>query len=299
MQLAEQLEVRTFRLDPHSLTERLGVDPARGRAADGHKGSYGHVLLAAGSRSMSGAGLLSSKAALRGGCGLASWALPDRLVLPLLGRIPELMLLGVGSGAAEDWSDVRPQELAVLAEGKDALVLGPGMGRWTGDSAWLREVWESTECPLVLDADALNMLADAEDFALWPVRKAPVVLTPHPGEMARLAGLSVAEVQRDRIALARSYAQQHQVVLVLKGAGSVVAAPSGAVYLNTTGNPGMATGGTGDVLAGLIGSLLAQGFSAEQAAALGVYTHGEAGDRAAAKRSSPASLIAGDLLDEL
>ncbi|SEB70015.1 NAD(P)H-hydrate dehydratase [Paenibacillus sp. GP183] len=299
VQLAEQLEVRTFRLDPHSLTERLGVDSGRGRAADGHKGTYGHVLLAAGSRSMSGAGLLSSQAALRGGCGLASWALPGQLVLPLLGRVPELMLLGLGGAAAEDWSAVPPQALAEQAEGKDALVLGPGMGRWSGDSAWLRAVWDSTECPLVLDADALNMLADAADFAAWPVRKTPVVLTPHPGEMGRLAGLSVAEVQRDRIALARSYAQQHQVVLVLKGAGSVVAAPSGAVYLNTTGNPGMATGGTGDILAGLIGSLLAQGLSAEQAAALGVYTHGAAGDRAAAKRDSAASLIAGDLLDEL
>jgi hydroxyethylthiazole kinase-like uncharacterized protein yjeF len=297
--LAEQLEIRTFRLDERTLTERLNVQPHQVRAADGHKGTYGHVLLAAGSRLMSGAGLLCSKAALRGGCGIASLALPDRLALSLLGRIPELMLSPIGSEGAEDWSAVQPQEVTALAAGKDALVLGPGMGRWPGDSDWLRSVWEGTHCPLVLDADALNMLAAAENFSSWTVRLAPVILTPHPGEMARLAGVSVAEVQRNRVSLARSYAQQHQVVLVLKGAGTVVAAPDGAVYLNTTGNPGMATGGTGDVLAGLIGSLLAQGYNADQAAALGVYLHGAAGDRAAAKRPSPASLIAGDLIDEL
>jgi hypothetical protein len=181
VQLAEQLGVRTFQLDPRSLTERLGVDPARARSADGHKGTYGHVLLAAGSRSMSGAGLLSGKAALRGGCGLVSWALPEQLVLPVLGRVPELMLLGLGGRDAEDWSAVPPQALAELAEGKDALVLGPGMGRWTGDSAWLRAVWEGTACPLVLDADALNMLAGAGDFAGWPARRTPAVLTISPG----------------------------------------------------------------------------------------------------------------------
>lgn len=122
------------------------------------------------------------------------------------------------------------------------------------------------------------------------------MLTPHPGEMARLTGLSTAEVQRDRIDLARRYAEEHGVTLVLKGARTVVATPDGVVYVNTTGNPGMATGGTGDVLAGVIAGLLAQRLTAEQAAAFGVWLHGAAGDRAAAERSAPASILAGDLL---
>ncbi|KIL40387.1 hypothetical protein SD70_14285 [Gordoniibacillus kamchatkensis] len=155
--------------------------------------------------------------------------------------------------------------------------------------------------PLVLDADALNMLADADDFASWAKRpaSAPAVLTPHPGEMARLLRCTVAEVQRDRIGAASLYAETHGVYVVLKGAGTVIATPQGTVYVNSTGNPGMATGGTGDVLAGIIGSLLAQGWSAEKAAAFGVWWHGLAGDRAAAARIEAASLIAGDIIEHL
>ncbi|MBP1989094.1 NAD(P)H-hydrate dehydratase [Paenibacillus eucommiae] len=297
--LAVKHDIRTFRLDEFLLKQRLAVATNGTRTADAHKGSYGHVLLAAGSRSMSGAGLLSSKAALRGGCGLATWALPEQAARLMPGHLPELMLAALGGAGAAEWSGVQPEELLALAAGKDALVIGPGLGRWEADGSWLRSVWEGTACPLVVDADALNMLADAKDWTSWTQRQAPVILTPHPGEMARLAGISVSDVQRDRVSLARSFASQHGVTLVLKGAGTVVATPEGYVYLNTTGNPGMATGGSGDVLAGLIGSLLAQGFRAEQAAAFGVYSHGAAGDRAAAKRHSPGSLIAGDIIEEL
>jgi len=302
---AARLGVNTFVLNERTLKEVLGAEVPVRRAADTHKGTYGHVLVAAGSRNMSGAGLLAAKAALRAGCGLVTWALPESLVLPLVGRLPEAMLYGMPDAGRGDWSATAPEELAALAGNKKALVIGPGLGRWEGDGAWLRRVWEATDgVPLVVDADALNMIASAgrdgeEALAAWPRRSAPVVLTPHPGEMARLAGLSVSEVQRDRIGLARSFAERHGVTLVLKGARTVVAAADGRVYVNTTGNPGMATGGSGDVLAGVIGSLLAQGLSAVQAAAAGVYMHGAAGDRAAAARASVASLLAGDIIESL
>jgi NAD(P)H-hydrate epimerase len=297
--VADEHGINTFELDENVLKARLGVDPAAKRAPDAHKGTYGHVLVAAGSRPMSGAGLLSATAALRGGCGLVSWALPISVAPALTGRQPELMLAGVEDGGSGDWSAVPAQAVLAHASGKQALVIGPGMGRWDGDSAWLREIWEGCASPLVMDADALNMLANAPDFQDWPRRSAPTILTPHPGEMARLAKLSTTDVQRDRIGLARSFAIQNGVTLVLKGARTVCASPTGDVFINVTGNPGMATAGAGDVLAGLIGSLLAQGFSAEQAAAFGVYRHGAAGDRAAAKRPAPGSLIAGDIIAEL
>ncbi|UVI27578.1 NAD(P)H-hydrate dehydratase [Paenibacillus spongiae] len=296
--LAEEHGIQTYEADESVLVSRLGVDPGKERAADTHKGTYGHVLVAAGSRAMSGAGLLSSAAALRGGCGLVSWAVPDSIIATLGGRPPELMLAGVQDGGG-GWSATDPEELLALSQGKQALVVGPGMGRWKGDSAWLRTIWQRAEIPLVLDADALNMIADAEGFASWPVRQAPTVFTPHPGEMARLSGIPTREVQRNRIDAARQYAAKHKVTLALKGARTVCAEPGGDVYINVTGNAGMATGGAGDVLAGLIGSLLAQGLTGIQAAVTGVYRHGEAGDRAAANRHSPASLIASDIIFEL
>lgn len=297
--LAEEFDVRVTVADEEALAERLGLNVNRKRRTNTHKGTYGHVLAAVGSEVMSGAGILCVKSALRGGCGLATWAVPGSLAPSLIGLVPEAMLAPLPDSQGKGWSGTDPLQLAALAGSRDVLVAGPGMGRWQGDTAWLRTVWQNTGCPLVLDADALNMLADAPDFASWPRRGAPTVLTPHPGEMARLAGLTTAEVQADRIGLAQRFAQEHGITLVLKGARTLTAAANGDVWINVTGNPGMATGGAGDVLAGVIASLLAQGHSAEQAAAFGVYLHGAAGDRAAAARSSAASLIAGDIVEAL
>ncbi len=296
---AAEAGVRTFRIEEPLLSRQLRLGDYRLRRADSHKGTYGHVLVAAGSRSMSGAGLLSAKATLRGGSGLVTWALPDRMAEPMFGRVPEAMLAGLADEQRGDWSAVRAEELVRLAAGKDALLFGPGVGRWKQDTAFLRTLWEKTACPLVLDADALNILADAGDAPAWPKRSAPIVLTPHPGEMARLTGSSVPAVQRDRIETARRYAARVGVTLVLKGARTVIADPGGDVYVNPTGNAGMATGGAGDVLAGIIASLLAQGWRGSDAAALGTYLHGAAGDRAAAGRELPASLTAGDIIGHL
>ncbi|MCC3371580.1 NAD(P)H-hydrate dehydratase [Cohnella sp. REN36] len=298
--LAEEQGVRTYALAERVMREKLGVDPARRREADSHKGTYGHVLVVAGSRPMSGAGLLCARAALRGGCGLVTWAVPDRLVEPLAGRLPEAMIAGLPDEGGGDWSRVSPAAVAALAAGKDALVLGPGIGRWAGDGEWLHALLAALDprLPLVLDADALNIAADAP-AAISELRGRAAVLTPHPGEMARLAGKTIPVIQGDRIEAARAFALRHSVVLALKGARTVVAAPDGAVYVNGTGNAGMATGGSGDVLAGLIGSLLAQGLPPDRAASLGVWLHGAAGDRAAAGRLDAASLIAGDIADAL
>ncbi|MFD1177316.1 NAD(P)H-hydrate dehydratase, partial [Paenibacillus puldeungensis] len=201
-----------------------------------------------------------------------------------------------GTGA---WSEAAVDEVLRLLAARGVLAVGPGLGRFPGEAGFMRALWEGARHPLVVDADALNILAAHDGLAAWSHRDAPTILTPHPGEMARLAGLSTAEVQRDRIGLARRFATQHGVTLVLKGARTVVAAPDGRVFVNVTGHPGMATGGAGDVLTGLIAGLLAQGLDAVQAAALGVYLHGAAGEHAIARRGNPASLLASDIIEAL
>ncbi|MEK4234579.1 NAD(P)H-hydrate dehydratase [Paenibacillus sp. FSL H7-0714] len=296
--LAPESGVQVHLLTPEVLHAHLGVDMARRRSPEGHKGTYGHVLLAAGTLRMSGAGLLSARAALRAGCGLVTWALPQKLLPCIIGSAPELMLADVGGNEDGTWQAGSVSELLKLSKERDVLAIGPGLGRFEADTEWLRNLWEGTDCPLVIDADALNILADA-DYKSWASRRHPVILTPHPGEMARLASITTAEVQRDRISLAMGYAKEHEVTLVLKGAHTVIATPEGQAYVNTTGHPGMGTGGAGDVLTGIISSLLAQGLNEAQAAAFGVYLHGLAGERAARQRNNPAAIIAGDIIEAL
>ena len=302
--LAQEEGVRTYLLDERTIRRRLKLDPAQSRQADTHKGTYGHLLVVAGTLTMSGAGLLCASAALRAGCGLVTWALPSALASQVIGCVPELMLSPVSGSENGGWAEDSAEELVRLFINRDTLAVGPGLGRFPNDSAWLRRIWElssEAKLPLVLDADALNMLADAPDFAGWPRRpdEAPAILTPHPGEMARLTGLTTVQIQQDRLGIAREYAAKHGVYVVLKGAASIVACPDGTAYVNTTGNPGMATGGSGDVLTGIIGSLLAQGWSVEQAAAFGTWKHGLAGDLAAQKRGNMASVIASDIIEQL
>ncbi|WP_248549102.1 NAD(P)H-hydrate dehydratase [Paenibacillus odorifer] len=296
--LALNSGVQVHLLTPEVLHAHLGVDLARRRSPEGHKGTYGHVLLAAGTLRMSGAGLLAARAALRTGCGLVTWALPKKLLPSVIGVVPELMLADVGGSEEGNWEAETASELLKLSEERNVIAVGPGLGRFPGDTDWLRSLWKGSDCPLVIDADALNILADS-DYKSWARRRHSVILTPHPGEMARLANLTTAEVQRDRIGLAMDYAKEHGVTLVLKGAHTVIATPEGQAYVNTTGHPGMGTGGAGDVLTGMISSLLAQGLHATQAAAFGVYLHGLAGEEAARQRNNPAAIIAGDIIEAL
>ncbi len=297
--LCSKFDVNTFLVTDRLLQERFAIELPFMRKADTHKGAFGHVLAVAGSRGMSGAGILTAKAALRSGCGLVTWALPDRLLDSAIGRVPELMLSGIADQGKGEWHADSAAALIALSKGKKAAVVGPGIARFEHDGRWLRSLWDNMEIPMVLDADALNILADDGNFPPRGEDGAPVVLTPHPGEMARLTGLTIDEVQRDRITCAREYALKHRVVLVLKGARTVIATPDGEVFVNPSGNPGMATAGAGDVLAGVIASYLAQGFEPAAAAVSGVFVHGQAGDRAAAARHAMHSLIAGDMIEEL
>jgi NAD(P)H-hydrate epimerase len=267
--------------------------PARPR--DAHKGSFGHLLVIAGSRGKSGAALLASEASMRAGAGLTTLAVPERLQPGLEGQVREVMtaaLPDTGGGVATLGDGT---ELDALLLGRTAVVCGPGLGQAPETRALVAHVVRRTSGRLVLDADALNAVAGTT----WlRARPAPTVVTPHPGEMARLLDTDTTEVQADRLGAARAFAQAEQVVVVLKGAHTIVASPDGGAAISPTGNPGMASGGTGDVLAGIIGAFLAQGLAPFEAAALGVFAHGLAGDVVAARRGE-VGLVAHDLIDEL
>ena len=272
------------------------LEPADGprwlppRRSDTNKGTYGHLLVVAGSRGKSGAAALAGLAALRSGVGLCTVATPADALSDVQGHAPELM--GVALPAAAVLGPTHLDVLLAAAEGKDALVIGPGIPRGQDTHALIGELLLRLEVPVLIDADGLNAIAGAAE--LLRRSHAPVVVTPHPGEMARLAGKSVGEVQADRLGTATGFARAHRVVVVLKGARTVVADPGGQARINPTGNPGMSTGGTGDVLSGMIGAFLAQGLAPADAASVGVLAHGLAGD-AAARAWGRLGLIASDL----
>ncbi|MBI5508112.1 MAG: NAD(P)H-hydrate dehydratase [Deltaproteobacteria bacterium] len=260
------------------------------RPLDAHKGHFGHALVLAGSRTTPGAAVLALQGALRAGAGLVSFAADAATLAAAPARPPEVMLRLRDEGEAVDaW-------LARALAGVTAVVAGPGIRTDAEAKTRLQTLMCSCKVPLVLDADALNLLAATPD--LFATAQAPLVLTPHPKEMARLTGTSVAVVQRDRIAAALQLSSSRRAVVVLKGAGTVVASPEGEVAVIDAGNPGMASGGTGDVLAGIIGGFLAQGLGATVAAELGALVHGVAGDHAA-KRSGQTGLIATDIVSSM
>jgi NAD(P)H-hydrate epimerase len=286
------------------LLEKADAARAYGRRSrDAHKGTFGHVLVVAGSVGKSGAAILAAVGALRAGAGLVTVATPaPALPLVAAGR-PEIMTepLPVGGNGGLD-RDALTRALD-LAEDKDAVVLGPGLGQDAATRDFVRAFVERCTAPLVIDADGLNALAAegaADRSAARPLlkRAAPTVVTPHPGEMARLLGSEAGEVQRRRLGAARELAAQSGAVVVLKGYRTIVADSGGRAAVNPTGNPGMATGGTGDVLSGIIGALLARGRDSWIAATAGVYVHGLAGDLAAG-RLGEESLLAGDVIDAL
>jgi NAD(P)H-hydrate epimerase len=208
----------------------------------------------------------------------------------------ELMTLALPANRAESLSVEALRPALNFAQDKSAVAIGPGLSQNAGTKTFVREFISRCDRPMVIDADALNALAGR----LSPLdhKKSPCILTPHPGEMARLCRCETAEVQKNREAMAARFAQDHGCVVVLKGHRTVIAGPEGDVFVNPTGNSGMATGGTGDVLTGILSGLLAQGVAALDAARLGVYAHGLAGDLAAAERTERA-LIAGDVIEKL
>jgi NAD(P)H-hydrate epimerase len=265
------------------------------RAADAHKGDFGRVVVVAGSTGKSGAAVLCAQGALRAGAGLVTVAAPRSCQAIIAGHAPEVMTEGLDetSTGTVHFSGVD----AVLAIDADVIVAGPGLGRGEGVTTFVRELLDKCEGPLVLDADALNAFAD-EPSLLVGREGRDLIITPHPGEMARLVGCTVEDLQADRIGIASDFARRHNVYVVLKGYRTLVVTPGADVFVNPTGCPGMASGGTGDVLAGMLAAWLAQLLDAEAACRLAVYVHGSAGELADADHGE-VSMTAGDLVDHI
>ncbi|MGH7961228.1 MAG: NAD(P)H-hydrate dehydratase [Candidatus Binatia bacterium] len=277
------------------LTPETAGALVRVRQPEAHKGDFGHLLVLAGARGKSGAALLCGAAALRMGTGLVTLAGPGSLNSVFSSALLEAMTIPLPEQSDGSLS----LDEAVLTEalrGKSALAFGPGVGVSTNTIALTRWLLARSAQPMVIDADGLNCLATEPDVLRRA--QAPVVLTPHPGEMARLLKSSTAEVQARRLEGARTFATQYGCYLVLKGARTVIAAPDGRVWINPTGNSGMASGGMGDVLTGILGGLLAQGYPLDEACVLGVFLHGYAGDLAAQEKGE-IGILARDVIERL
>lgn len=267
-------------LTAHSLTVANIAAMLPERTVTAHKGSTGHSLVIAGSTGMTGAATLAAIGALRSGCGRVTLGIRDDL-----------------------WVVEKPMEVITLTWNQlkdlsnyESIVIGPGLTTAEDGKALLHELLQNATVPLVIDADGLNLLAS--DINLLKANCKPIILTPHPGEMARLTGLTVAAIQENRHQIAVKYAKEWNAVVVLKGARSIIALPDGRSFINLTGNSGMATAGMGDVLAGIISGLVAQGLPINEAAIVGTFLHGLAGDCVAEKNGS-IGMLAGDLLAEI
>jgi NAD(P)H-hydrate epimerase len=267
------------------------------RSAEAHKGSYGHVLLVAGSVGKTGAAILCGQAALRGGAGLVTLATPEPALATVAAAQPEYMTealpaTALGTVASEA---ARLGGFATLLHGMTVLGIGPGIGTHPETQEFVRSVVAHADLPIVLDADGLNAFAGQAEI-LSNRKSAHLVMTPHPGEMARLCGFATPEVQADRVRIATEFAGKWNAVVVLKGYHSVIAAPNGDVFVNTTGNAGLAKGGSGDVLTGLLAALIAQ-FGARdlyRVVALGTYLHGRAAELVSAE-SDESGVLAGEV----
>jgi hydroxyethylthiazole kinase-like uncharacterized protein yjeF len=289
-------------ITPAAIAELIGPRPR-----DSNKGMYGHVLVIGGSVGKAGAAAMAGISALRAGAGLVTVATPKSVLPTVAGFHPELMtepLDETGDGTISIHSLAFLQN---LAERKTVLAIGPGISRNEETADVVRKIVAESEIPIVLDADGLNAFEGrAKDFNrrgrqdhAENTEKSILVLTPHPGEMARLTGLSIKEIQRDRVNVAQSFAKEYGVILVLKGDRTIVASPDRQAWVNTTGNPGMATGGTGDILTGIVAGMLAQNPHREFEAVLAaVYLHGLAGD-IARQGVGEQSLVATDLVKAL
>jgi NAD(P)H-hydrate epimerase len=265
------------------------------RAADSNKGDFGRVLVVAGSRGMSGAAVLCGSAALRGGAGLVRVAVPSEILPIVASANPCYLTAGLLQDDQGQPNKLAEPALLDLAKANDVIAAGPGLGQSPAITQLITTLLTQSAKPLVLDADGLNAVQQAPGLLRRPA--GALIITPHPGEFARLVKKTVPEVQAQRQDLAVRFAADHNLVLVLKGHGTIVT-DGRRVYVNHTGNPGMATGGTGDVLTGLIAALVGQGLEPFAAAQLGVHWHGLAGDLARDDLGE-VSLIASDLLDYL
>ena len=277
------------------LTPEALRDVVEPRAADSNKGDFGRVTIIAGSRGKTGAAHLAAMAALRSGAGLVTVATPASALPIVASMAPEMMTEALDEAPDGSLSASALDRLLELRH--DVIACGPGLGRSPGVADFVRALLERATVPLVLDADALTVLAN-DPGRLMGTEEREVIITPHPGEMARLIGGTVQDVQASRIDVAADFATTHRIYVVLKGHRTIIATPDGNVFINPTGNAGMATGGTGDVLTGVIAAWLAQVLDAEAACRLGVFLHGAAGDLAEAHEGQ-VGMVASDVIGHL
>ncbi len=266
------------------------------RRRDSHKGDYGHVLVLAGSMGLTGAAALCSLGALRSGCGLVTLGIPKSLNAIMETKLTEVMTRPLPETRNVSLSLEALPKIKKMVKGVDAVALGPGLSRDKATKRLVNRLVKVIDKPLVIDADALNCIA-SNIKELKSIRS-PIIITPHPGEMSRLSGLEIDTIQRNRQKVAKDLARQYNLIVVLKGNNTVVSDGKTNNFVNKSGNPGMATGGTGDILTGMIASFLAQGVPAFKAAKLAVYIHGKAGDLAAREKGE-IGLIAGDILEKV
>lgn len=273
----ERAKITTELLDKSSAAKLVST---LHRAANAHKGSHGHLAVLAGSTGKTGAAILSVQGALRAGTGLVSLFTPSELNPVYETRLIEAMTVPLPT--SNTFLDISDLDFIIAGlQSKNAVIMGPGIGTNPATTELILNLYESVELPMVLDADALNILA--QNRGNLPSAAGPRIFSPHPGEMARLLGCSVGAIQDNRVKAARDASKiysngRKDCIMILKGAGTIVTSSGGLTYINTSGNPGMATGGMGDVLTGIIGGLLCQKLDAEKAAAAGVFLHGMAGD---------------------
>jgi len=266
------------------------------RKKDAHKGDFGHVFVLAGSTGFTGAACLCSEAALLAGAGLVTLGIPRSLNVIVARKLKEVMTYPLPENKDASLNIKAFPKIKAKLGHIDVLAIGPGLSQNKNTQCLVRKVISSIDKPMVIDADGLNALAGHLD--ILKQTKSNKILTPHPGEMARLLGVSTKFVQKNRKLLAKDLSSRYNVVTVLKGSGTVVAGPKNKVLVNTTGNPGMAKGGTGDVLTGIIAAFLAQGLNPFEAAKIAVFIHGLAADLAVRKKGQ-LSLLASDILDKL
>lgn len=253
------------------------------RSRNAHKGDAGHCLIIAGSPGKTGAAAMAANSAVRAGAGLVTLAVPARLNPILEVKTTEAMTIPIPDNDCGLFGDEAFTAILLAIMGKDAVALGPGISLNPEIAMLVRDLVAKISQPLVIDADGLNALAEDPDVLLRK-KSTTVILTPHPGEMGRLAALSTDKVECDRIGVAQAFAVKYQIYLILKGARTIIAAPNGAIAINGSGNPGMASGGMGDVLTGVLAALLAQGYEPFSACKLGVFIHGYAADLVAAEK---------------
>jgi hydroxyethylthiazole kinase-like uncharacterized protein yjeF len=290
--LVEEEKIPTYLLEKEEIQKCLSIP----RNPDTHKGDYGNLLVIAGSVGKTGAAVMACQAALRMGAGLVTLAIPKSLNAILEMKLTEVMTEPLPETPKQTLSLRAFSAIIRLCENKRAVIIGPGLGTLKETQSLILKLIRTLDLPIILDADGLTALATQPKTL--PIKNRSLILTPHPGEMARLIRSQVKEVLEDRVGLSRNFSQSQHVHLILKGHPTLITTPKGEVYINPTGNPGMASGGTGDVLTGMIGGLVCQGFDILSSLQIAVYLHGMAGDEGAQEMGEK-SLIATDIIEKI